>query len=89
MKKIFLSALVATVAVGGAFLFQGEAKASGKVTRVAGIYYDPAESCKLVDCTGTGQDCSIPFISLPTTRTGVEGNYTCTQNVELVTGQRN
>ncbi|MBB5438557.1 hypothetical protein HDC92_002233 [Pedobacter sp. AK017] len=89
MRKILFSALMATVALGGAIVSQAEAQASTKANRVAGIYYDPNNSCATVDCTGTGTDCSISFFELPTTRTGELGSYICDQDVELVSGQFN
>ncbi|MBB5437724.1 hypothetical protein HDC92_001398 [Pedobacter sp. AK017] len=89
MKKIFLSALVATVAIGGAFLSQGEAKASGKVTRTPGIYYLPSNQCATVDCTGSGTDCDILFPDLPDTRTVTEGSYDCDFPVQPIVGQLN
>lgn len=89
MKKILFSALMATVALGGAFLSQGEAKASEKVNRTGGIYYDLSNQCATIDCTGDVTDCSELFEFLHDTRTGTSPeNYQCT-NLQPVVGALN
>jgi hypothetical protein len=89
MKNILFSALMTTIALGGATVSQGEAKASSKVTRTAGIYYDLSNQYATIDCTGDVTDCSELFEFLHDTRTGTSpDNYQCT-NLQPVIGALN